>query len=365
MRLERLRVWGFRNLADAAFEFPPAGLALLGPNGQGKTNLLEAICYPVLFRSFRRAGDGELVGQRGRGAEGFRVELEFGARSHHRRLAVCYRVAGKRKQIELDGVESTRLSEGAGAWLAVTFLPEDVGLASGTASERRYFLDRMLALADRRYLRALSAYRAALAQRNSALRQKRLDMARAFDAPLAEAGAYIAESRMAWVESKSAAFAEEVAGLSEPSIAEMKYLGNEALVDPTAWPRELDRTAQRDAARGVTSIGPHRDDLALALGGRLVRQFGSTGQQRSAAVALRLLELETLRSARQEDPVLLLDDVFSELDSERQDRLAARLGDQRTTQVFLTAPRPGEIPARLGLPVATMMAGTVSGLPGD
>ncbi len=178
MQLARLVVRGFRNLVDAELVFPLTGVALLGENGQGKTNLLEAIYYPVFFRSFHGALDQELVRF---GGPGFRLEGEICACSASHTVAIRFLSAGKKKQIELDGSAAPRLAEHVGQWLAVAFLPQDLSLAAGPAAERRRYLDRMLSIADRSYFVALAHYRAALAQRNAALRQGRIDLAHAFD----------------------------------------------------------------------------------------------------------------------------------------------------------------------------------------
>ncbi len=167
MRAARLTVRGFRNLADAVLELPEPGLVLLGANGQGKTSLLEAIAYPVLFRSFRTALDAEVVRF---GDPGFHTALGFTREGNERTIAATFRQAGRRKRLELDGAPLERLVEGAGIWLAVVFTPDDVRLASGPAAARRLYLDRTLALSDHEYMRALARYRAALAQRTAALR---------------------------------------------------------------------------------------------------------------------------------------------------------------------------------------------------
>ena len=355
MRLRRLVARGFRNLADLECEPPEVGAAILGDNAQGKTSLLEAIYYPVLFRSFRGAPDQEVARFDG---PGFRVEAEV-ADGPVRALATIYQSAGRRKRILVDGCEPARLAEAVGGWLAVVFLPTDVGLASGPASERRQYIDRLLSLAHRPYLRALSRYRTALAQRNSALRQQRYEVARAFDAPLAAAGAEVVQSRQAWAAEAAEQFSSEFECLGERGGARLRYRGTEELADPSAWPAALEAVVPQDRARGMTTIGPHRDDLALDIGGKALRDFGSTGQQRSAAVALKLLELTALREACGTEPALLLDDVFAELDRERQRRLARRLLGEGSRQVFVTAPRPDELPPDLALPVWTMDGGRV------
>jgi DNA replication and repair protein RecF len=333
-------------------DWAPEGALLLGANAQGKTSLLEAMAYPALFRSLRGAPDAELAAF---GGPGFRVVVEADAPPPVQLEAAWHR-APRRKRVLVDGVPPARLADAVGRWLAVAFLPADVALAAGAASERRRFLDRMLSVAERPYLVSLIAYRAALAQRNAALRQGRPDVARAFDVPLAEAGAALVRRRLAWAAWAGGRFGEELGALGEPEPAALEYLGHPDLADAGAWPAALAAAAARDAARGMTTLGPHRDDLRLAVGGRPLRAFGSSGQQRSGAVALRLLELETIRTAHGTEPVLLLDDVYAELDGARQERLAARLAAV-PRQVFLTAPRRDEAPVNVHLPVWEVRAG--------
>jgi DNA replication and repair protein RecF len=357
VRLRRLVARGFRNLADLDCAVPGPGIALLGGNAQGKTNFLEAVYYPVLFRSFRGAPDQEVAGF---GSPGFHVEAsveESGVAS----LAAGYQPTGRRKRILLDGHEPERLAEAVGRWLAVVFLPGDVDLASGPAALRRQYLDRLLSLADRGYLRALARYRAALAQRNSALRQGRPELAWAFDGPLASAGAEIVAARERWVRRAREHFAVELDCIGERGVAGLSYRGAPELADPGAWAQALREAMAADRARGASTVGPHRDDLTLEIAGRPIREYGSTGQQRSAAVALKLLEMTTLRAARDTEPALLLDDVFAELDDDRRHRLAARLIGPEERQVFLTAPRREELPRGLGLEVWSVMDGRVAG----
>jgi DNA replication and repair protein RecF len=357
VRLDRLTIRSFRNLADATIEIPAAGLVLLGDNGQGKTSLLEAMAYPVLFRSFRTPVDAEMVRF---GDPGFHVGLGFVDGNRARRIETTFRLLGRRKQLAVDEVPAMRLVDVAGTWQAVVFAPEDVRLASGPASGRRLFLDRTLALSDPAYLAALGRYRAALAQRNAALRQGRPELAAAFDTPLAQAGATVVARRLAWAGAAAERFAAGLEALGERSgAAAVSYEGHPELADVAAWPDRLRQVAPRDAARRMTTIGPHRDDLQLRLGGRSLRDYGSTGQQRSAAIALKLLELETIEVATGRRPALLLDDVFAELDEGRQARLATRLFGDRAAQVFITAPRAEELPSGLALPVWHIVRGAV------
>jgi DNA replication and repair protein RecF len=346
VRLKRLAARGFRNLVDIDCELPTNGVAILGANGQGKTNLLEALYYPVLFRSLRGAPDHDV----GRfGGPGFQVEVTAEGAAGSARVVASYTSAGRKKRTAVNGEEIPRLADAIGHWLAVAFLPADVGLSAGPAAERRRFLDRLLALSDRQYYTALARYRAALAQRNGALRGDRPDLARAFDRILAQCGAVVTATRLQWVERAAGRFAGELESLGEPSPVCLRYHGRADLADSAAWPPALDVAAGRDKARRASTVGPHRDDLVLELSGRSLRSVGSTGQQRTAAVALKLLELDTLTEARETQPALLLDDVFAELDAERQQRFAQRLGEMPEVQVFVTAPRADELPSGLEL----------------
>lgn len=261
MRLRRLVARGFRNLAPTDLPIPERGVALLGPNGAGKTNLLEALYYSVLFRSFRGARDAELVGF---GGEGFALEIEWGA-DPGRAAGTTYHAATREKKVRIDGAFERSLQRAAGQWLAVAFLPADTALAAGPPSERRQYLDRLLSLSAPPYLAALVRYKGALAQRNAALRQGQLDAGRAFEPALSEAGATLVRSRMEWCAGVAERFAAEFAGLGEGEVPGLTYAGRAELAEAEAWGPVLRETEERDRVRGMTGIGPHRDDLRLTL----------------------------------------------------------------------------------------------------
>ena len=369
MQAERIVARGFRNLTDLDLVLPAAGAVFLGPNGHGKTNLLELLSYPVLFRSLRGARDSEVVRH---GEAGFQLTLCLGKEQHvegsrARELSAGYRNAGKKKAVSVDGAAPDRLADAIGQWLAVAFLPSDLRLVQDAASGRRQYLDRLLALADREYLRALGRYRHALAQRNAALRQGRRDVAGAFDVELARSGSRLVQRRLAWVAEHAGRFADGCVALGEGVQVGMQYRGDERLAAPDAWPDALARAASRDDALGQTTVGPHRDDLDLRLGGKPLREIGSTGQHRTAAIALRLEERDTLAAARGVEPALLLDDVFAELDRDRQERLARALqgGRSGARQVFITSPRADELPDGFHLEVLRVERGAVERAGGD
>jgi DNA replication and repair protein RecF len=273
-------------------------------------------------------------------------------------LGAVYARSDRRRRIIVDAAESRTLAEGIGQWLAVVFLPTDLSLVQGAASERRGYLDRVLSLSYPEYFRALLRYRRGLTQRNSALRQGRADLAQSFEAGMAGPGAVVIAARLAWTEKTGPRFGTESAALGETGSTALRYQGDAALADPDAWPAAFDAARSREESRGATLVGPQRDDLLIDLDGHSAREFGSTGQQRTAAVALKLCELATIAETRGTEPALLLDDVFAELDESRQAGLAERLKASER-QVFVTAPRRDELPDSLELPVFEVRDGRV------
>jgi DNA replication and repair protein RecF len=235
----------------------------------------------------------------------------------------------------------------------VLLAPRDVTLVSDGPAERRRFLDITLALTSPRYLRALRHYRGALERRNAALRdalrQKHdATAAAAWEPALAEHGSVLVDERRAWVSEHAAGFTRLSHAIGEAGSAAMAYATTLAAGTSSAGAlREaLERSREHDLRRGATHAGPHRDDLALTLDGRDLRVVGSAGQQRTGAIALRLLEAATLRARRDTLPLLLLDDPFAELDSRRAARVLDLLLEAGVGQVVLCVPRPEEIPAR-------------------
>jgi DNA replication and repair protein RecF len=340
MELQGLTVRQFRNLASLDLELPPRGLVIIGDNGQGKTNLLEAIYYLVLFRSLRGGKDRELVRF---GEDGF-----FVAGSATHRVTAGYEINGRRKKVTVDGAPVTKLGDAVGQLLAVSFSPADAALVSGAPGERRRYLDVLLSLSDRRFLDGLTAFRAALRQRNAALRRGEPEAARAFDAPFAHAAALVASARSAWVSAHAERFNELCAALGERGPADMTYhVHRGGGCTPEDTRRGLVAARERDARRGLTTVGPQRDELRLTLEGRPTRQVASAGQHRTAALALRLLEAEALAAAHGTTPIALFDDAFAELDPERQRRLLDLIARTLPGQAIITAPRDAEVPAEL------------------
>ncbi|HEY0971312.1 MAG TPA: DNA replication and repair protein RecF [Gemmatimonadales bacterium] len=354
VRLRRLSVRDFRNLARVELRPPAEGFAVVGENGHGKTNLLEAIYYLELLRSARGARDLDVARF---GAPGFHVSAEVATDGHSSHtIGVGFDRQLRRKKVVLDGGEAARLSDAVGVLPSVLFSPRDAALVSGAPAERRRYLDVVLGLTSRRYLVALQHYRAALARRNAALRdvaRGRLgdDRVAVWEPALAEHGAVLWTERAAWVERWAPAFAELCAAIGEHAAVELghasQYAGGGVERAAASLAGSLEAKRPFDVRRGLTHAGPHRDDLEILLGGRELRTFGSAGQQRTAALALRILEARTLRERVGASPLLLLDDPFAELDARRSARILSLLADGGLGQTVLAVPRAADIPPEL------------------
>ena len=350
--LDQIAIRDFRNLERVDFELPPDGAVIVGDNGHGKTNVLEAIYYLQIMRSIREARDQDLTRF---DTSGFHIAAKAHTPAEHE-ISVGFDRNGKRKKVMIDGGEVRRLSDALGALPSVMFSPRDLELVSGAPTERRRYLDLVLALTDRKYLHALHHYRANLARRNAALRNatRRGSAADAqqvavWEPALAEHGSLLIETRARWVDNNAEEFSHLAERIGEMGDARMRYVSpfadSEARYDVLLAAFEEKRSL--DLRRGITHVGPHRDDLDLTLDGKDLRLFGSAGQQRSAAIALRMLEAATLRHHAGAEPLLLLDDPFAELDIRRAARILLILEQRGVGQTILVVPRETDVPPGL------------------
>lgn len=361
MVLSELELRHFRNLGIQELRFPPEGVAVIGENAQGKTNLLEAIYYLESFRSFRGAGDGELA-EFAEDVFHLKGSVEGNGRTT---VAVGFDRKRRKKRVSVDGNEAIRITRALGRLGAVVFSPADVGLVNGGPRLRRRFLDIVLSLNQAGYVEALSGYRKALAQRNAALKADAGPMAaRAWDGLLVDNGARVTRMRDEWVARWAETFARYSTTISGDDPLAMSYrpdlswratAGEDAPVTGEDAIRErfharLEENREADLRRGVTGCGPHRDDLEFTIASHRrslpARTFGSGGQRRTAALALRLTEAATIRRRRGTDPILLLDDAFAELDVRRSERVMTLLREEGTGQVILTVPRESDVRLR-------------------
>jgi DNA replication and repair protein RecF len=354
VQLLAARIPLFRNLDGVELQPGPRATVLVGSNGQGKTNTLEALWFASTLRPLRATRLSELV-PFGKGAEGVEIHTEWqeagGPRSYEVRL-----LQGERL-LDVDGKRVHSLEDYLGRLSVVAFTPDDLTLVKGAPDERRRFLDRAVFGRAPAYLSESRDYLRALKARNKLLREHASPALRAaFDAPLARLGARLWRRRLALVDELAplAARAFEAVGrLSVPLNVRYRHAGlelEEGLDERTLEARLLEGLESRlllDSDRGFTSVGPHADDLQLQLGDRSARLYGSQGQQRAIVLSLKIGEIENLRAGLGRFPLLLLDDVSSELDPERNGFLMSYLRGLES-QVLLTTTDPALVASAAG-----------------
>jgi len=332
-----------RSLERARVELEQGVVSLIGPNGAGKTNLLEALYFALTGRSFRTSDRRELIPFGGRFARAEAV-VRDGDGFEHRLLASVSRGEGRRHLLDGEPAEAAEIARRRPP--VAVFSPDRLALVKGPPGERRAHLDRYVAARWPSRASLRRRYGQALAQRNALLtslaagrRGGDLDI---WDQGLAEAAAELVAARRDAVAELAPPFAAAAEDLGLPGLAELEYAPR------AAGPAEEIRAglAERrddDLRLGRTSWGPHLDELKIALADRSLRRYGSQGQQRLALLALLFAEREGLVAARRVAPLLLLDDVMSELDPQRRERLVERL--DAVGQVLVTAAADESVPA--------------------
>jgi DNA replication and repair protein RecF len=346
-RLRHLSLRAFRNYAALELDLEEGLTAVVGPNGQGKTNLIEAVYFLCLGRSFREHRESRLIRF---GETAARVEgtTEHGGRSGTIRI-VLRRSGGK--QAEVDGTRLERLSQLIGVLPVVSLTPEDLAIAYGDPTPRRRLLDVLLAQTDREYLEALRRYRRALAQRNRCLKEGRDTLVLTYEPELAASGALIQRRRTeltAFLVAQTAAVYDRISRSEERLSLQYRPFGFAGITPSEEGLRSaLEENRAGDRRLGFTSIGPHRDDLQLAVDDRPLRHFGSHGQARTALAALKLAEVAYYERAYDRPPILLMDEVTSVLDRDRALQLVELLADH-SSQVLVTAPQSEELGALAG-----------------
>jgi len=338
-----ISIRAFRNLENVELAPVETVNVICGENGQGKTNLLEALWLFTGARSFRGAKEAELVPLGGERAE---IALSFDAFSRKMELRLRY---GAKRGAFLNGVEEGSAVDLAGNFLAVVFSPVHLSLVKGAPAERRRALDAVIAQLKPRYRRVAAEYERLLTQRNTLLKDAQfsaslLDTLDIWDEALAKTGSLLSRTRESYLRRLSPAATEIYAGIAggrealsleyEASAARDGVLSEETML------AALRANRADDLRTGVTSVGPQRDDFAIRLSGLSARTYGSQGQQRSAVLALKLAECALMEEVAGEAPVVLLDDVMSELDEHRRDYLLHHLQDR---QIFLTCCDPNQI----------------------
>jgi DNA replication and repair protein RecF len=359
VHVSALSLTDFRSWPQLDLELAPGATALVGSNGQGKTNIVEALLYVATLASHRVSSDAPLVRQ---GAERAIVRARV-ERDDRQTLVEIEVNPGKANRARVNRGPVPRAREVLGILRTVLFAPEDLALVKGEPSDRRRFLDDLLVLRTPRLAGVRADYERVLKQRNALLKtaflakrsggadMRTLDV---WDSHLAQTGSELLSARLALVDDllpyAQLAYREVSKAQGELGLVYRSSLGeafpgtHDREVLSAVLLSELAKVRAQEVERGVSLVGPHRDELALTLGELPVKGYASHGESWSVALALRLASYELLRSDGGE-PVLVLDDVFAELDSGRRERLASLV--EHAGQVLVTAAVPADVPEQL------------------
>lgn len=329
MKIQKVQLQNFRNYQDLDIDFSPGVNILYGNNAQGKTNLLEAIYLAATTKSFRNNKDREMI-RLGEENAHMRVFLEKAGVPHKIDM---FLQAGKAKAAAIDGIRVRKSAELLGMLHTIVFSPNDISMVKNGPAERRRFVDMELCQLSPIYCNNLTNYGRILMQRNNLLQQigfkpELKDTILVWDEQLVTYGREIIRERRNFVEELSEIVEDKMKVLTgqkeslrmvyEPDVAEEEFMTS------------LERSLDRDIRQKVTSHGPHRDDIGFFINELNVKQFGSQGQQRTVVLALKLSEIHLVRNKIKDSPVLLLDDVLSELDRSRQTQLLMEIKDVQT-----------------------------------
>lgn len=344
MNIQELSVSGYRNLKKDTLSFSPAVNFIYGENAQGKTNLIEAVWMFTGARSFRGTKDIDLVNFNETSAK---LEGKFFFEKRHQEISVFF--SGGKRKVFLNGVSKPYPTNIIGKFRVVLFSPIQLSLISGGPDGRRKFLDAAVCQLKPTYTALLIRYNQTLKQRNALLRNttfenKKTDFLEVWDDKLAELGAFIVKERLKYLGSlKKEAFniyfeissGKEKLGLNYISSFSKNISSDNSVSDiKKALKTRFEKTRQTDIKTGTTTTGPHKDELEIFIDDKRVRHFGSQGQQRSAALSLKLAEAAVLEQEIGEPPVILLDDVMSELDDYRKSYMVDKI---KNRQVFITS----------------------------
>lgn len=331
MYVKNISLNNYRNYKDLDLDLSPGLNVIYGHNAQGKTNILESIYYAATARSHRTHYDRELINWDANEAH-IRVRI---VKKHEDCIDIHLRKNGK-KGIAINRVPINKLGELYGNINVILFSPEDLSLIKKGPAERRKFLDIEICQIDKIYIYHLGQYHKILKQRNNLLKAISMgrgnqDTLEVWDMQLVQYGLKIMERRRRFIK-EIKGYVEEIHGqiTNDLEKIELRYEEN---VKPDSFLQQLTKNRKRDLKIGSTSVGPHRDDLSFIVNGTDLRSYGSQGQHRTVALTLKLAEINLIRDEVGHEPVLLLDDVLSELDQQRQQHLMKAL---KKTQTIVT-----------------------------
>ena len=314
MYIKSLTLKDFRSYSDKKFEFSPQVNIIVGKNAKGKTNILEAIFFMVIGKSFRTAHENAYIFG------------EFEKKYREVGIEMFFNSAHK-KSIKIDGVGIRRIGELLGNATAVFFSPDELRLIKNSPEERRRFMNIILSQTNKKYFYLLARYEKVLANRNKLLKtshdidalKETIDIWNRALSDLAEK-IFLERDKLLKELSPYADKAQQYLSSGKEKI-EIVYKSSFSKNYSSNMMKALEKNLEKDFKLGYTTVGVHRDEIDIFLNGVEVKNFGSQGQQRTAALALKLAELEVIKNRTGEEPLLLLDDVFSELDKERRKKL--------------------------------------------
>ena len=357
LHLQSVRLTHFKSYTSGQFDFLPGFNCIVGLNGVGKTNLLDAIHFLCLTKSHRSLPDKNLIQH---GADFLRLEALFQQEERVQKLVVKL-PADKRKELELDGSPVERMLDHVGRFPAVMIAPDDVALVQEGSEERRRYLDATLSQVYLPYLQHLVQYNHLIKQRNALLKafseKRRFEplLLEAIDQQLPEHAKPLHEEREKMVNAISPLLADFYAAISG-------HREQASLRLDSDWPEGgqyaecLFQHHERDRAMERSTFGPHRDDLTLLLDGLPLKKYASQGQMKSFLLAMRLAQYEYLRASSGKSPLLLLDDIFDKLDAQRVQQLVGLLLERQVGQVFITDTHQDRVEAAVaaaGVPYKT------------
>lgn len=332
MVIESIELKNYRNYENLSLRLSPGTNIFYGDNAQGKTNILESVFLGCTSKSYKMARDRDLIRF---GEEEAHIKLNI------RKQNIPYRIdmhlkKSKSKGIAIGGIPIKRASELFGIANVVCFAPEDLSLVKEGPALRRRFMDLELCQLDKVYVHHLSNYNKILGQRNRllkdlSLRPEYMDTLDAWDAQLMLHGKHVIEIRKQFLRNLDILI-HEIHGKLSGGREELR-ISYEPNTDMDQYEESMKKVREQEIRQRLTLVGPHRDDISFVINGIDIRKFGSQGQQRTAALALKLAEIELVRQQIHDDPILLLDDVLSELDSKRQNYLLDLL---KQTQTIIT-----------------------------
>lgn len=334
MWLKSISILNFKNIREASVEFCPGVNCLVGANGMGKSNLLEAVYYLSMTRSFLRLPDSEVLR---RGAEAMSVRGEYDLGDGRTDTVKIGYVPPRRKTLHRSGKEERRMSAHIGLFPVVLVSPQDHYIITGSPDERRRLMDMVISQGDSIYLEALIRYGKALTTRNSMLRNGISDalLMEGVETQMIHEADIIHSRRQQWVESMSAPFSRYYSSIAGTD--ESPGLLYRSILDTTSLQQALDAARAKDSLLGYTTVGVHRDDLIMQLDGSDLKHFGSQGQMKTYTIALRMAIYECLNASRGVRPLLLLDDIFDKLDASRVANIMKLVSTTDTFgQIFIT-----------------------------